>query len=265
MDDRTQLKQFILQLSSEASQYLRNHFYTFKNVFQKDVGSVSTNVDLQLEEIITKRIQKEFPTHGIIVHGSKSISPESDYVWIVDPLDGSSHFSRSIPIYTVNIALQYKGETIFGTVNHAQTHQLYFAQKGKGAFLNGIDIFVSNKTDLSQSYVFIEMPEKKFSKQGDIEHDFENNMLKVSELVKKSAQVESFRIGAFGQCLVASGAFDAYVDLSGSSQVLSQAASQLIVKEAGGKIIDIGEKKEGFVQVMATNGHLSNELRKIVK
>lgn len=258
------IKQFILQLSAEAGDFLRNHFYTFKNVYQKDIGKLVTNVDLDLEEIIVRRIQKEYPEHGIIVHGSKKYNEDAKNAWIVDALDGSSHYARSIPIYTVNIAFQRNGETFFGAVNHAQTRQLFFAEKGGGAFLNGIDIHVSEESDIAKAYVYIELPEKKFSKQKGFQENFDMNLRRVHELIQNVGQVETFRIGAFGQCLVAAGAFDAYVDLSGSSQVQSQSASQLIVKEAGGQIIDIAPARDGFVQVIASNGNLEGVLLDIL-
>lgn len=258
------MKQFILQLSAQSGEYLRNHFYTFKNVYQKDIGKLVTNIDLELEEIITKRIQQEFPDHGIIFIGSKKIHEDAKNLWIIDALDGSSHFSRGIPMYTVNIAFQKNGETLLGTVNSPQTHQLFFAQKGEGAKLNGIDINVSAQNDMSKAYIYIELPEKKFTAQQGVEQKFDTNMKRVQELVKNAGQVETFRIGAFGQCMVASGAFDAYVDLSGSSEKLSQQASQLIVQEAGGKIINIEQPQNGFIQIMATNGRLKDDLRQLI-
>jgi len=256
-----ELKQFILQLSAQAGEYLRNHFYSFKNVFQKDIGALVTNVDLELEEILSQRIRREFPNHGIMLVGHDKQLPKSDYLWVIDALDGSSHFARGIPMYTSNIALLHKGETLFGAVNQAQTNQLYFAQKDDGAYLNGIDINVSDQTDLDKAFVYVELPEHKFSSQSQVGPMLEKNLKSLDALIKNAAQVETFRIGAFGQCLVAGGSFDAYVDLSGSSRALSQAASTLIVKEAGGEIVDLEKLENGFVQVMATNGKLTESIR----
>ncbi|NUM25594.1 MAG: hypothetical protein HUU49_03125 [Candidatus Buchananbacteria bacterium] len=254
-----EFKQFIIQVSAEAGEYLRNHFYTFKNVIEHDAGNLVTNIDLELAEIIRTRILKSYPDHQVIVEGDAA-EPSAEYVWLVDPLEGSSHFSRNIPIYTVNIALQHRGKTIMGAVNHPQTHQLFFALRGEGAYLNGIKINVSSQQDAALAYVFVELPEKKFNQNPD----FEKSMKQVTNLVKHCRQVETFRIGSFGQCLVASGSFDAYVDLSSTSQSLSQAAAQLILKEAGGELIDLGTNGKGFVQVMATNANLTNNLQKII-
>jgi len=255
--DNTKIKQLMLQLSQEAGEYLRNNFHTLKNMYAKDAGGVVTNVDLKLEEMLVNRIKKEFPDHGINVIDSKTLNPDSEFMWIIDALDGSSHFSRNIPIYASSIAFQHKGKTIFGAVNHPETHELFFAEIGKGAQLNGIDISVSDVSDLQQAYVYVELPEQKFLAQKEVVGDFHKHMQTLQNLIEKCKQVETFRIGTFGQCLVASGSFDAYVDLSGSSKELSQTASSLILREAGGNVTDLDKSNDGFVRVMATNGKLT--------
>ncbi|MDX9893529.1 MAG: inositol monophosphatase [Patescibacteria group bacterium] len=253
------LKQFIVQVSAETGEYLRNHFYTFKNVIEHDSGNLVTNIDLELAEILHRRISRQYPDHQVIIQGDNA-KPTKDYVWLIDPLEGSSHFSRDIPVYTTNIALQHNGQTILGTVNAAQTNQLFFAQYGEGAYLNGIRIKVSDQVDLAKAFVFVELPEKKFDNQPD----FDQKMELVTQLVKQCRQIETFRIGSFGQCLVASGAFDAYLDFSGTSQALSHAASLLIVREAGGETVDLAALQDGFIQIMATNKQLTDKLKFIL-
>jgi len=259
------IKQHMLQLSSEAGEYLRHHFYTYKNVFKKQEGGLVTNIDLELEANLVKRIKHKFPDHGIIVHSSKTVNPDAESIWIVDALDGSSHFSRNIPIFTTTLAFQHKGETLMSSVNSPQTKELFFAEKGKGAYLNGIEIKVSEQDDLEKSFVYVELPEDKFLDQEDIGLRYGKYMAIFKDLAIKCEQVESFRIGTFGMCLVASGAFDAYVDLSGSSQKTAQAASRLIVEEAGGEVADLDEPRDEFVRVMACNPRLRGGLAGIVK
>ena len=262
--DRTKIKQFILQLSSEAGEFLRNNFYTIKSASERPGGGIATNIDWQLEAIIVARLEQAFPEHGIKVIGGSQRRPEAAYQWIIDPLDGSSHFSRNIPIYTCNIAWQENGQTVLGTVNYPQTHQLFFAERGEGAYLNGISIKVSENSDLSSAFIFVELPEQKFAGQESDPQSFAGNTRLLHELIKKSGQVESWRIGALGQCLVASGAFDAYLDLSGSSQKMSQLASRLIVQEAGGKIAELKTLQPDFTQVMAANEQLAKVLTDLI-
>lgn len=256
------LKQFIMQLSAEAGEFLRNHFYTFKNVVERERGGVLTNIDVELSEIIKRRIAVAYPDHQVVIDGDE-LQPRAEFVWLVDPLEGSSHFSRNIPIYTVNIALQQNSETILSTVNHPESHQLFFAQRGSGAYLNGIRIGVSNQNDVSQAFIFVELPEEKFKDQP-LGRTFEQRMAIFSQLVQQASQIETFRIGSFGQCLVATGAFDAYVDLSSTSRSLSQAAAQLIIGEAGGELFELEPSHNGFVQVAAANPQLLTALKSII-
>ncbi|MAF24971.1 hypothetical protein CL634_05285 [bacterium] len=253
--ENVEIKQFILQLSAEAGEFLRNHFYTYKNVYQADVGAYVTNIDLELEETMRRRIKEKFPEHEVVIVGGKDNPSEvGANRWVIDPLDGSSHFARGVPIYTTTIAFQKDGQTKYAAVNHPQTNQLYFAEQGKGAKLNGTSIKVSKTNKLAKSYVYLELPEKKFADQPSGE--FKKSMSKVDELIASAGQVETFRIGSAGMCLVASGSFDAYVDMSGSSTALGQLAASFILREAGGEITDLKPADNGFVQVVGTNGKL---------
>ena len=117
-------------------------------------------------------------------------------------------------------------------------------------------IQVSQVKDLGKAFIFVELPERV--------EDFESKMNKIKELIKASKQIETFRIGALAQCLVAAGAFDAYVDFSGTSTIYNQAASKLIVHEAGGEIIDLDKTSGEYLRLLATNKRLAPEINKIL-
>mgnify|MGYP001610599915 CR=1 FL=1 len=258
-----ELKHYILKLSADAGNFLRSHFHSFRNVFHKDFKDLASNVDIEVERLIIDRIHGAFPDHGIFSEEAGKSNMKADYQWIIDPIDGSAHFVRNIPIYSINIAVQHKGKTIAAAVNLPTTRQLFFAQAGAGATLNGQPIHVSTTTKLEDAYLFVEFPEQKFATQPSIKKDFSNRMKVVEKLVAACAQVETFRIGAVGQCLLAAGAFDAYVDLSGSTRKWDQAASLLIAKEAGAEVIDLEPPSGDALRVMVTNGGLTAQLVKI--
>lgn len=263
MVSQDELKRFILKLSADAGDLLRSHFHSFRNVYKKDFHDLASSVDFAVEKLIIERIQKTFPDHGIFSEEAGKIKT-GDYVWVVDPIDGSAHFVRNIPIYSINIALQHRGETVAAAVNLPTTNQLFFAQAGLGATLNGMPIHVSSTSMLQDAFVFIELPEQKFAAQPSIKKDFAARMQVVEKLVSNCAQVETYRIGAVGQCLLACGAFDAYVDLSGSTRKWDQAASLLIAKEAGAEVIELEPPSGDALRVMVTNGRLNKELRKMI-
>lgn len=264
MSSPDHLKHFILKLSADAGDLLRSHFHSFRNVYKKDFHDLASSVDFAVEKLIIERIQKTFPDHGIFSEEAGKVK-SGDYLWVVDPIDGSAHFVRNIPIYSINIALQHRGKTIAAAVNLPTTNQLFFAQAGQGATLNGLPIHVSSTPKLKDAFIFIELPEQKFAAQPSIKKDFAARMKTVEQLVTACAQVETYRIGAVGQCLLAAGAFDAYVDLSGSTRKWDQAASLLITQEAGAEIIDLDPPKEDTLRVMVTNGKLTEQINAIVR
>ena len=248
----------ILSLLKQAGLYLENKFYSFKNVYDKDTSFVMENFAKTAEEIIASGIAKQFPGHQLVSAKKPDyhlLKSDAD-LWIVSALDGFNHFSRNIPIYTTNLAFQRQGEIVLSGVNYQPAKQLYVAQKGRGAKLNGLPIQVSRVGSLKQAYVFVELPET--------DDGFEMKMNQVKELIKACKQVETFRIGALAQCLVASGSFDAYVDFSGTSTVYGQAASRLIIEEAGGQVFNLSEPKEESISLAATNGKRKEELDKII-
>lgn len=259
-----EIKRFILKLSADAGDFLRSYFHSFRNVYRKDFHDLATNVDFEVEKLILNRIQAQFPDHGILSEEAGLIRPEASYRWVIDPIDGSAHFVRNIPIYAINIALQHGGKTIAAAINHPTTGQLFFAQAGEGATLNGLPIHVSQTDKLSDAFVFVELPEQKFTSQPSIKKDFSARMKIVEQLVATCAQVETYRIGAFGQCLLAAGAFDAYVDLSGSTRKWDQAGSLLVAQEAGAEVIDLDPPSGDALRVLVTNGKLTQQLRSIV-
>lgn len=265
MPSPDELKHFILKLSADAGDFLRSHFHSFRNVFHKDFKDLASNVDIEVERLIIDRIRGAFPDHGIFSEEAGKSNTKSDYQWIIDPIDGSAHFVRNIPMYSINIAVQHKGKTMAAAVNLPTTRQLFFAQAGAGATLNGQPIHVSETAKLEDAYVFVEFPEQKFATQPSIKQDFSGRMKVVEKLVAACAQVETFRIGAVGQCLLAAGAFDAYVDLSGSTRKWDQAASLLIAQEAGAQIVDLEPPVGDALRVLVTNGKLTRELRKMVE
>lgn len=260
-----ELEHFLLKLSAEAGDYLRSYFHSFRNVYHKDFKDLASNVDFEVERLIIERIVSHYKDHGIFSEEAGAINPKAEYQWIIDPIDGSAHFVRNIPIYSINIALAKNGETIAAAVNHPTTSQLFFAAKDKGAMLNGLPIHVSNTKDLSDAFVFVELPEQKFADQPSITGDFSARMRIVEELVRSSAQVETYRIGAFGQCLVALGAFDAYVDLSGSTKKWDEAASLFIAEEAGAEVVDLEKRQGDNMRVMVTNSKITDSLKTIIK
>ncbi|MBU1167263.1 inositol monophosphatase [Patescibacteria group bacterium] len=244
-----------IEAALQAGKLLRDN-YLVKNRFAvKDFSSdFVSEIDTQAEDLIIDIIKKSFQEHGIF--GEESGKAEgNEHQWIIDPIDGTTHYLKQIPLLTVNIALQKDGQTLIGVVYNPMTEDLFYASLGDGAYWNQKRISVSNQGKLSESMLYVEFPEKKYKDQvANFEEFYQERINELTELLEKSAGVEHHRVGAWGICQVAKGSFDAYVDLSGSTKVYDAAAALLILEEAGGLVVDLEVRKEDSLRVLASNG-----------
>ena len=258
MADEKKIKNLTLSLLSQGGRFLENNFFAFKNVYHKNLDYLKDSLLNQVEDIMAGGIVSLFPGHGLIFthHPDKNIARRGDYVWTINGLDGRSHFFKNIPIYTLSLTVECKKEIIFAGVNYPSAGQLFFAERGRGSFLNGLPIKVSPVEKLDQAYIFVELPEK--------DELFESHFFLIKKLGRLAGQLETFRIGSLGQCLVASGAFDAYVDFSGTSELNSQKGSIFIAEQAGAKIINLDKTGTAKVRVAVSNPLLHGQLKEFL-
>jgi myo-inositol-1(or 4)-monophosphatase len=116
-----------------------------------------TEIDKKSEELIIGMIKEKYPEHGFIAEET-GVSGKADYMWVIDPLDGTTNYSQGLPIFAVSIALQYLGETKLGVVYLPMTDQLFEAVTGEGAYINGERIEVSDKDSLASSVLATGFP-----------------------------------------------------------------------------------------------------------
>ena len=199
-----------------------------------DVDMV-TEVDLLSEKIIMDKIKQHYPEHSILSEENGELNKESDYVWVVDPLDGTNNYLHRIPIFCISIALKHLGETILGVVYVPKLQEMFYSIKGEGAYLNDKSIRVGNKNALNECILATGFPyDKKIS-----EH---NNVNLFCNIVKDLQGIRRTGTAAFDLCSVACGRFDGYWELKLS--LWDMAAGELIVKEAGGEVITSKINKE---------------------
>src|SRR3990167_3028547 len=129
------------------------YFKTQPKVSYKPDNSPVTRADIEVEKLIRKIISKKFPGHGFIGEESGKNKESSKYVWVVDPIDGTKQFIRSIPFWTTLVALLENGKPILGVAYSPCTDELFTAQKGKGTYLNGKRIRVSKISDFRYAYL----------------------------------------------------------------------------------------------------------------
>ena len=236
-----------------------SHFFNgeFKISNKEGINNLVTEADHAAEKAIIEVIQKDFPDHFILSEESGEIITNSEYKWIIDPIDGTVNFSNGIPLCCVSIGLEKDGKMIMGAVYNPLMNELYFAQAGLGATLNDKKISVSEKTEVISSCLVTGFPYTYL--------DAPNGPIQVFEkLVRKGIPVRRLGSAAIDLCWVAAGRFDGFYEHK--LQAWDSAAGFLMVEEAGGTVTDFEGKPYSPYQphIIATNGKIHNELRGIV-
>jgi len=248
------MKETAVKAALAAGKILKKEFGKKVWVKVKSKIDVVTKADKDADKAIVSIISKKYPEHKIVSEESKH-SKKSDYVWYIDPLDGTANFSSGIPFFSTSICLAYKGEIILGVVYDPLRNELFSAEKGKGAFVNGKRIRVSKESNLERAMI-----------GADLGHVERNKTL--SKLIKADDIVRGQRIlgsAALGLCYTACGRLNAY--MAGHVFNWDIGAGTLIAGEAGGKVSDFKGKewKLGEQTVFASNKTIHKKLLQKLK
>ena len=130
-------RQFLAEVIVEAGGLLRERLDDLHEVRYKGEINLVTEADLLSEALITERIRRSFPGHDILAEESPETTKGSCFRWIIDPLDGTTNYAHGYPIFCVSIALEVEGEILLGAVYNPMLKELFVAEKGEGASLNG--------------------------------------------------------------------------------------------------------------------------------
>ncbi len=214
----------------QAGEILRLNFGTDFDINHKGVIDLVTEIDHRSESFILGEIQARFPDHRIISEESGEKAGGNCCLWFVDPLDGTVNYSHRVPAFTVSIAFQQEGVMRLGVVYDPLRDELFSAQKGEGAWLNGKPIRVSTAQQLDQSLLATGFA-------YDIRTHPETNLDHFTNFALRCQGVRRFGSAALDLCYVAAGRFDGFWELRLNSWDV--AAGALIVAEAGGHVTDI--------------------------
>jgi len=246
-----EFKDVAIEASKRAGKVLMENFEKKKQVHRKEAKELVTNVDVEAEAIIMKTIRETFPSHKFESEelGREKYTAE-DYVWIVDPLDGTHNYTYGIPFFNTSIALARGGELILGAICDPVHDKMFYAERGKGAFVNGQRTHVSERNKLSEALV---MYDNQFHKREDMFANFQ-------KIYPKIFTVRISGSAATDACLVASGIADARI--WHRTKVVDVAAGVVIVQEAGGNATDFkgNPLQLGGTEVIVSNGKILPEL-----
>ncbi|NLY76081.1 MAG: inositol monophosphatase [Firmicutes bacterium] len=206
-----------------------------------------TNIDTQSEAVLIARIKEEYPGHAVLSEEAGVLGGTSDYLWIIDPLDGTVNYAHGYPIFSISLALQYCGEIVFGLVYAPALKELFEGVKGGGAYLNGTRLRVAETQELSKAVLATGFPYDKAA-------DPDNNLNYFNHLVPQISGIRRSGSAAFDLCNVAAGRLDGYWELKVNRWDI--AAGALFVKEAGGEVIYLPSKKG--ISLIAGNERICN-------
>jgi myo-inositol-1(or 4)-monophosphatase len=197
-------------------------------VLEKSEQDFVTDVDLRVDKQIISALLKEFPDFGIMTEESGPINADREYVWVVDPIDGTRHFLKGIPIYSTALALKRRDDVEVGVVYFPATDELFTAIRGGGAWLDGTSITCSSDGEPGHAVVSIDMPSRHHNRdQVDLA------LARLKALILGCQRARVMGLSSFGLCHVASGAFGAYVNLGSAPKEWDLAAGELIAAESG--------------------------------
>jgi len=248
-------KRVMLLAAREAEKVLKKYYGRKVEVKIKPNKSLVAVADLEADKAIKRTIKKYFPNHSILTEESGFEDNNSDYKWVIDPIDGTHNFLRGIPIFGTSIALEYKNEVILGILNFPMLKLRAIAEKNRGAFLNGKKLKVSAKRDIDHSFILMEFSyANRKEKIGFLE-----------KLIHEAIDIRNFGSAIYHLLLIACGKCDGFIVLT--TQEWDVAAGFLLVEEAGGKITNLHGQKWDFhdTRYIISNGKIHNKLLEFVK
>lgn len=225
------MKNTLLKATFESGKILKENFGCNFKISSKDVVSnLVTEIDKKSEERIFEIIKQDFPGHYILSEEAGALAQESEYKWIIDPIDGTVNYAHAIPLTCVSIALEKNGEVILGAVHNPISGEFFFAEKGKGAYLNDVKISVSECEDFERSLLVTGFPYDSSSYKPDPVAVFK-------KFIMRDMPIRRLGSAALDLCWTACGRFEAFWEYN--LNAWDVAAGALILEEAGGLITDL--------------------------
>lgn len=244
--------------ATEAGKVLNKKFGKITQVRKKGKIDLVTEADLESEKTVLNIIRTAFPEDSILTEEAGGFGHNSDRLWIIDPLDGTTNFAHSFPFFAVSIALQIEKRVVLGIVYNPCLDEWFEAVEDKGAFLNNNPIRVSSTTAVSESLIATGFP-------YDIYENHEKVMELFTRMVIRSQGIRRPGSAAIDLCYVACGVFDGFWEQD--LHPWDTAAGIILVKEAGGVVSDFGgENFSPFKKsIIAANPLVHREMVRIMK
>jgi len=239
-------------MAREAGALLMSYFDRQIKIEYKGDADLVTVADRKSEALILERIRAQFPAHDVMGEEGTRIESGSDYKWYVDPLDGTTNFAHGFPVFCVSLGVRFRGRSAVGVIYDPTRDEMFSAEAGKGATLNGKPIHVSSTSRLSDCLLGTGFPSHKRHKNPNI-HFYH-------QLTLRSHGVRRAGSAALDLCNVASGRFDGFWEFN--LNPWDTAAGVVIAEEAGARITDFsgGPFQLDSRETLASNGLVHDQL-----
>ena len=219
-----------IDIAREAGALLAQLSKRHHEISYKRPSDIVTEADRKSEALIIERLRSYFPKHGIVGEEGGGQKTDSDYIWYVDPLDGTTNFAHGFPVFCVTLGLAYRGEPIAGVVYDPMRDELFTAEKGQGAYLNHKRIHVSKIDTLGESLLATGFPPFA-TNQHDLNLEFYFRFTQLSHGIRRAGSA------ALDLSSVAAGRFEGFWELK--LNPWDKAAGALLVMEAGGRVTNL--------------------------
>lgn len=252
------MRQFLetaVRIAREAGALLLPYYHRGVRVEYKGEVDIVTEADRASEKLIVTRIGEHFPDHAVVAEEGGGHSGSSGYRWFVDPLDGTTNFAHGFPMFCVSMGLEKDGQIVTGVIYDPLRDELFSAEAGQGARLNGEPIHVSRVGNLEEALVATGFPSQKRHKNINVHFYHQISM--------RSHGVRRAGSAALDLAYVAAGRLDCFWEFS--LHPWDVAAGKLIVQEAGGRVTDMKGQPHRLdsPHIAATNGLLHAKLLEV--
>ncbi len=262
MAAQTPVMNVMMRASEKAARTLLRDFNEVEHlqVSEKGPGDFVSAADRRSEETIFEELKRARPDYSFLMEESGAIAgKDSDYRWIIDPLDGTTNFLHGIPHWAISIGLEHKGQMIAGLIHDPVKDEIFHAEKGKGAFMRRSRLRVSGRNDLMNATIATGAPRRSQAQKDQFIAEY-------AAMQSVAPGLRRFGAAALDMAYVAAGRYEGFWERD--LKAWDIAAGILIVKEAGGFISDIDDIRKNPVDtgnILAANDQLFDSIGKVLK
>lgn len=249
-----------IEAATQAGKFLKYSLGRVKTIETKEgeERNLVSDIDKASERKIIEIIRRRFPAHAILAEEGGGTSADSEYTWVIDPLDGTTNYLHGVPIYCVSIGLERNGEVVAGAIYDPNHDELFTAEKGSGAFANGKRLKVSEANTLISSLLVTGFPYDIATHPGDAVNHFVHFLMEAQGIRRLGS-------AALDLAYVAAGRLDGFWEVN--LHPWDMAAGVLLVKEAGGNVTNFDGKTIDIYgrKVLASNGLIHQTMLKVLQ